>query len=829
MFKNHKTINLILSLVFILILFHLSYGFQIILPSNINWLMSVYHDWGQHYLGWAYFQNEPWHFPIGKIENYNFPEGTNIGFTDSIPLLAIFFKSISFLLPETFQYFGIWFLSCHLLMGYFTFKLLNLFTNNYALIILSVLLISFNPVLMYRGIHPALCAQWLLVASIYFYLLTPSKKNVDLINKKQLILLLVSALINPYLFLMVFGFNLILTFKNYFFDKVISFKKMLAYNAIGVALVLFSWYIIGMITFSGNKNIEVVSSYGLYGLNLNSFFNSSGWSSFFIALDSYNVRQYEGYAYLGLGLMIFLSLSFLFFIFLVIKNKVEIKKYYKFYPFLILLIAYLLFAISNKVTFHQTLLFEYQLPGIIIKLGNIFRASGRFVWIFYYTIILFFIIVFIKIKIHKSIKVTLLLLITIVQFYDIKLFFNKNLAFGNYEIQPLNEKKWTAISSNFDKIITYPLYNNSLGYNSDYQDWCFIALKSNLPITNGYVARESGDKNVIYQQRIKYNIASGIINNNDLYVITPQNLADFNTLIYRQQVHLGFLDGFYYLYSKENTKMKDHLFSEVELQKEDSIFSKINNLSQVQIIDSPNISENKIQFNLENFTFNNNVINAQGWAFHKNSLDSTKDAVVIALTSHDKSYLFKTNKVERLDVSGHFKNEKLKDAGFMTSFFTDKLESGNYTILLGIESEGAILFQSANQQMIEIKKQVQVKLLKSLPEFSETIKHKVELVSQEDDLIYVIGWAFKANKSAVNSKIQLVLEGENNIYAIDVNNVNRPDVTAYFNDDFNYDNSGFKLTLKKEKIKKGNYKIGIIITTDDKKSFFNRSDKVIKI
>jgi hypothetical protein len=223
------------------------------------------------------------------------------------------------------------------------------------------------------------------------------------------------------------------------------------------------------------------------------------------------------------------------------------------------------------------------------------------------------------------------------------------------------------------------------------------------------------------------------------------------------------------------------------------------------------------------------VINAQGWAFDKNSIDSTKDAVVIALTSNHKSYLFKTNKVERLDVSGHFKNDKLKDVGFMASFFTDKLESGNYTILLGIESEGAILFQPANQQMIEIKKQIHVKLLKSLPELSETIKCNIEQISLEKDFISANGWAFSLNKSAVNSSIQLVLEGEKNIYAIDVYNVNRPDVTAYFNDDFNYDNSGFKLTLKKEKIKKGTYKIGIIITTDDKKSFFNRSDKVIKI
>lgn len=820
---------LILSFVLILLVFHLSYGFKILQPSNINWLMSVYHDWGQHYLGWAFFQNEPWHFPIGKIENYNFPQGTNIGFTDSIPLLAIFFKSISFLLSETFQYFGIWFLSCHLLMGYFTFKLLNLYTKNYVLIVLSVLLISFNPVLMYRGIHPAICAQWVIVASIYYYLLKPTKQNVDSINKKQIVILLLSALINPYLFLMVVGFNIILPFKNYFFENLISLKRMFAYVIVAILLVAVSWYIIGMISFSENKNIEVVNSYGLYGLNLNSFFNSLGWSTFFNELAIYNIRQYEGYAYLGLGLMIFLFVSFVFLIFLIFKNKFNVKKYYKFIPLLILLILYTVFAISNQVTFNKTLILEFNIPDLISKLGNIFRASGRFVWIFYYAILLFFLVVFLKIKINRFIKITLILLVTIIQFYDTKLFFKKNLPFGDYKIQPLNEEKWTAISSNFDKIITYPLYNNSLLYNSDYQDWCYIALKNNLPITNGYVARESGDKNLVFQQKIKNDITSGIISKNDLYVIKPQNLSDFNTLLYKEQVRLGYLNGFYYLYSKENAKMKNHDFKAIELQKSDSIFAKINEFSKVNIINTPVIQENNIQLNIENFIFNNNVLNIQGWAFHKNSQDQTKDAVVISLTNNENSYSFKTDKIERLDVSAYFKNEKLLKVGFANTFFVDKLEAGDYTLLIGIESEGTILFQSTNQQIIQIRKQLNVRVLKSLPELSENIKYNIENIIEEKNEIFMNGWTFLESKPSSEVSIQLILEGDGKTYAIDVNILNRPDVTTYFNDNFNYDKSGFELSVKKEKIKEGNYTIGILITTNDKKSYYCRSDKFLKI
>ena len=294
--KINKKGYYFLSFILIIVLFHISYGIAILNPTNINWLMSVYHDWGQHYLGWAYFQKEPWHFPIGYIENFNYPAGTNIGFTDSIPLLALFFKTFSFLLPDTFQYLGMWLLVCHLLAGYFTFKLLNLYSKNYFLIVLAVLLVSFNPVLMYRVIHPALCAHWLIIASIYLYLKKSNQYNVNLINKQQIILLVLSALINPYLFFMVFGFNVILPLKNYIIDKLLSLKKMFIYIFLGAFIVILNWFIIGMISFKGNATMEVSNGYGLYGLNLNSFYNSSGWSSFFPDFKTYVPQQYEGYS-----------------------------------------------------------------------------------------------------------------------------------------------------------------------------------------------------------------------------------------------------------------------------------------------------------------------------------------------------------------------------------------------------------------------------------------------------------------------------------------------------------------------------------------------------
>ena len=120
----------ILATLAMLAIFQYIYGFASLQPSNIKWLMEARHDWGTHYLGWAFYKNEPWHFPLGKITGYNYPVGANVGFTDSIPLLAIFFKLFRPFLSEDFQYFGLWLFICHLLAGYFTILLCRLFKGN---------------------------------------------------------------------------------------------------------------------------------------------------------------------------------------------------------------------------------------------------------------------------------------------------------------------------------------------------------------------------------------------------------------------------------------------------------------------------------------------------------------------------------------------------------------------------------------------------------------------------------------------------------------------------------------------------------------------------
>ena len=61
-------------------------------PTSTLWLDQG--DIAQHYLGWHFFRGEPWMLPLGANPRYDLDMGSSIVFTDSIPLLALFFKAI---------------------------------------------------------------------------------------------------------------------------------------------------------------------------------------------------------------------------------------------------------------------------------------------------------------------------------------------------------------------------------------------------------------------------------------------------------------------------------------------------------------------------------------------------------------------------------------------------------------------------------------------------------------------------------------------------------------------------------------------------------------
>ncbi|MEC4003521.1 DUF6311 domain-containing protein [Flavobacterium sp. SUN052] len=830
MYKTLKNKTYLFSAIIVLIGFQLVYGLEIIFPSNINWIMSAYHDWGQHYLGWAYFRSEPWHFPLGHIENYNYPAGTNVGYTDSIPLLAIFFKTFSFLLPETFQYLGIWLLVCHLLTGFYTVKILELFKAKPFYIYLAVILIVFNPILVYRGMHPALCAHWLLLASIYFYLINPNSKNVDAINKKQIIITILSALINPYLLLMIIGFNIILPFKHFYYSKLISLKKMALYIISPILVVLFFWIIIGLLAFDNSVKMNVENSYGLYSFNLNSFWNPCGFSPIIPQLNSATPQQYEGYGYLGLGIIILLITTILFAIVPIIKNKQYKNK--GLIPFFILVFLSIVFAVTNKVTFYENTLFTIPLPEIALKFGGIFRASGRFIWLMYYSLFLISILLLVKNKLSDKIKIPFLILITFIQLYDTKpMLASKNLSYGDYKNEKISEKEWVNITSNFKRIITVKPFDNNLLYTSSYQDLCIMALKNKLPITCGYVARETQEINNNFKDSLLININEAEINRNDLFLTTANDIPNFYNLINKNKVNIRYLDGFYYLYSKENKINLNINKTNLENRKIDSIIKSVRKANEVFVIDTPVFEKNKIQFNFEKNIYRNDIIQLNGWAIKNDSYENKNDSIYILLTNENKTFLYKTNPTKRPDVTAAKNKGNLNNAGFSISIYTDKLNQEKYSLAIAIKDKNnKWTYQLVDQSpKFDLKKKAPPLLLDIIPKSTGNIIGNVEKAELQAGNIYIEGWAAINKQDATSSQIKVTLNNGKIIYEIETDKTLREDVTSSIKDNFNYNDSGFSVRLKQNQIKAGQYKVGILITDKNSKKAVLFSDKTLII
>ena len=156
-------------------------NWKILNPLFVRWL--YWGDPSTSYLGWQFFRKTPLiQFPIGASPNYGVGFASSIMFTDSIPLIAIPLKYLSFLLPHEFQYFGMWILAAFVLQAWFAWKMLSHFISNLPVLLFGVVLFTNAPTLIYRMVHEGsghigFIGQFLILWAMCLYLdEAPTKK-----------------------------------------------------------------------------------------------------------------------------------------------------------------------------------------------------------------------------------------------------------------------------------------------------------------------------------------------------------------------------------------------------------------------------------------------------------------------------------------------------------------------------------------------------------------------------------------------------------------------------------------------------------------------------
>jgi hypothetical protein len=831
--KIEKYKNILILLVLSIIAFHFGLGFEKFNPSNIFWLFEPRQDWATHYLGWGFFRNAPWQFPLGRIDNYYYPIGTNIGFTDSIPLIAILLKTISFLLPDNFQYFGIWLFLCMFLNGYYSLKIFKHFKINTIVSYLLVIFILLNPIFIFRQIHPSYSAHWLLIGSIYLYISTTN--DINLINKNIkhfLFLLLLSSLINVYLTVAVIGFFALFLFKIYYFEKRISLVKGILYLFSSLTMLFISWVLVGLIDFSKHTAIASSGFYGAYKLNLNSLYNPMGYSKFLPAQELISGYQQDSFMYLGLGILLLILVSLIYIAINFINHKKQLFSK-KLIPLIVFCIVLSVFAATNFLSFNNKEIFKIPFLDWIGKIGDIFRASGRFFWSVYYLIIFYFIIVFNKTPMGKYVKITLISILLIVQMSDIYPMFNKK------EIQPgdykpaLNINFWNTIFSNFKNVITVMPFNNDLVNFQDYQEIAFFAFKNKTTVTNGNLARYDGKSAQVFTNNLINDIIKGNFPVENLYISNKENLKYFSPAYTKGLINISNSDGYYFIYSKSKninqlplTSLKDNIDLEI---------AKKENLKRIefQICNTPlGNSLGNVKSNFENELVTNLICQLKGWAFIEKSNNNVGDSIFLYLKNEKRLYKSKCVLNDRKDITIVYKKENLDNSGFESFTFLDNIEKGRYDLILVIKDKNGGVYYSNENKFLNIgyKDIYEPTKIDNNFALNSNLNHGIDKFECENNSLKIMGWAAYKEIESSNSIIEVLLIKDNTFYNVETLSNIRKDVTEASKNGINYDNSGFETKINTKQLPKGNYKIGIrIINKKNNKDSYFLTDKTVSI
>lgn len=507
----HILLTVSISLLFGLAWFLLLYGRYSLYFTNVNWIYNAGGDVFQHQIGWEWFRQEPWHFPLGRIDSYGYPFGTSVSYMDAIPLMAIPFKLLSPLFKQHFQYLGLWELLSVIGQMLTGMLIIGEFTRSYANKILGASLLVLAPIMLWRAFgHNSLTAQWILLAGILFIILEYRHR---LWHWAWVILFAVSMLIHLYFTPMLIPLWAISLFFRYTREKK---KWMLAIDILAVvSIVLLVGYCFGL--FSLKANDLSIGGFGYYSWNLNGFLNPIGNSSILNSMPQGTSGQYEGFSYLGLGNLLLLPFALILFL----QKDYSRHQLFFILPFILVSIAYILFALSDKAFVNTQSLWEIHLPDIVLQLCSFFRSSGRFIWPVFYFVVLFGIISVIR---NIRIVTPLLILVLFLQFIDIQPLYSakKINGFEDY-YSNLQSEFWKIAAKNNQHIVLIPATNEG-DFLTVYEPLALYARQNKMTLSWGYFSRANYEAMQNYTDQAWKSLRANQADNQTMYIFWGSGL-----------------------------------------------------------------------------------------------------------------------------------------------------------------------------------------------------------------------------------------------------------------------------------------------------------------
>lgn len=510
-----KSKNFIIPLLIGSVIFLLICGISILNPENIRWISAG--DPTQHYLGWEFFRRSNWQIPPGLNPDFGLSISSSIVYSDSIPLLAIFFKAARSFLSYPFQYFGIWYLCCLLGQAFVSWKIVEVFTEKNWIKIIGSLTFTFSPAMLgLFGITAALSSHFLILSALYLIV----KKNRTFPTGSWNVLLLISLAVHFYIFVMIF----LLWISNLGDSKSISQKQKIGIFLVAITSILLSAWLLGYFstglstlgaTASKNYLSEFNKGYGDITTALNpwTLLWDPDWSSI---QSNFSIKypHIDNVNYFGMGVVIALIISIVF----GRINVLEIKNVLSNNLFLaVMLLAILLFSLSNNL-YLGYLHIGYSIPESAINIANVLRSSMRMIWPIYYLIFIWVILFGIKLK--KYPRIFYFICILFFQVIDTQIGWIKvrDKFYNSYYISMdsnLKSEFWNDIQGRFNKLVLLP----EKGFRVKFEDLSTYALRNEAATNSVLLARVNMSKVQIQNEQNDQLINSGKYDESSIYIV----------------------------------------------------------------------------------------------------------------------------------------------------------------------------------------------------------------------------------------------------------------------------------------------------------------------
>lgn len=352
-----------------LFLFFLWKPWFVLDPTNMTWLLAG--DLGQHVTGWHQFRMDEWRFPLMEQALAGYPASMSAVFTDSNPLFSLLFKPFRSLLPQHFQFVGIWYLLALFLNYLVLYRILRLFSDSRLLCLLGAALASLFPPLFFRDGHDTLTSHFIINLALLFVFKAEKRYTYPALAA----ICALSVSIHFYFLI----FALLATPTKLFYERGFNRKSVLSACLWSAVNLLCALSVMTLLGYWGYKG--AVGGFGYYSMNLNALVNPLEHSRILPPLPVGTDGQYEGFQYLGLGWLLFLGMA------LFVPGHALTRRQFGALLFCFFL-PLALFSLSDSLYWGDRLLFQYPLPRLVRYVGDTLHASGRFFWGVSYGLIL---------------------------------------------------------------------------------------------------------------------------------------------------------------------------------------------------------------------------------------------------------------------------------------------------------------------------------------------------------------------------------------------------------------------------------------------------------